>query len=594
MARNKSGSGNAVTLFPFLAVLVCVMGSLIFLLLATTKRMHEVAMRERLAALADDVDPPFTPEFAADDAPAIPLPVADVGAGVDELSDPVAREAQAAKEAQAARAAEEISQRLTDLQRRRDELQAELKRQRLLQKSAQKQVDAMQNSVGDAETKLRGTLAELTPSESNEKHTEEIASLEDRIIELRRRLRLLQNRPTEGETKYAVIPFDVRSGTTRRPILIECTESGLRFLPENVMVRPSDLEGFTERHNPLAAGAGALIAYWSEHNRQLPDAKQEPDPYVLLIVRPNGTVGYYVAMKMLAGLKQPFGYELLDDAVTLQVPPVDPEAQQVCRDAVAGLVSGQTPITDRQRGRDGFRRDRRATSDSFEVADVVPAEQPMNEGSWRDIERFEGRQPRGKPTPNASPDAARPPKSVAARPATTTTAAPQPVRSVSDAGKPRGVKPRELPEPSDDLPPPATEGRHGKSTAHNKIQLDQLSRRHWGESDQSATIGLEQDVTIRVDSRRVIVAEDRVIHQQPGEASLDMFLRVMEAVDTESRTWGKPRPGFYWTPRLRFVISPGGNQVFERIDPFAIRSGLATTRDFTLESATLSVPEELP
>ena len=60
MARGSKSSENAVSLFPFLAVLVCVMGSLIFLLLATTKRMHEIARAEaeilRYEEAATDLD----------------------------------------------------------------------------------------------------------------------------------------------------------------------------------------------------------------------------------------------------------------------------------------------------------------------------------------------------------------------------------------------------------------------------------------------------------------------------------------------------------------------------------------------------------
>jgi hypothetical protein len=35
---------------------------------------------------------------------------------------------------------------------------------------------------------------------------------------------------------------------------------------------------------------------------------------------------------------------------------------------------------------------------------------------------------------------------------------------------------------------------------------------------------------------------------------------------------------------LRFVISPGGQQAFKQLDPLAVRSGLAITRNFNTEN----------
>lgn len=143
---------------------------------------------------------------------------------------------------------------------------------------------------------------------------------------------------------------------------------------------------------------------------------------------------------------------------------------------------------------------------------------------------------------------------------------------------------------------PTSNGRRqrGESTDGPQAHLAQLGRRHWGDSEPHANIGIEQDVTIRVDAEQMVVADNHVVRYHPGEQSLDLFLRLMEAVDAEANTWGKPRSGFYWTPRLRFVVSPGGNHVFERIDPLTIRSGLSTTREFTLEGAAATKAEKQP
>lgn len=133
-------------------------------------------------------------------------------------------------------------------------------------------------------------------------------------------------------------------------------------------------------------------------------------------------------------------------------------------------------------------------------------------------------------------------------------------------------------------PGPQGNKSSGSSTGDDS-HLAQLARRHWGQSEPGATIGIEQDVSVRVDAQQMVVAEKHPIVYRPGETATDLYLRLLEVVDTEAQGWGKPKRGFYWTPRLRFVISPGGNQVFERLDDQVAKSGLSMTKDFTLNSA---------
>lgn len=74
----RQQTGNSVTLFPFLAVLVCAMGALIFLLLVTTRRIRQqtladMQVQEVVEEPAQDVitetpdEPVATPVIAATD-----------------------------------------------------------------------------------------------------------------------------------------------------------------------------------------------------------------------------------------------------------------------------------------------------------------------------------------------------------------------------------------------------------------------------------------------------------------------------------------------------------------------------------------------
>ncbi len=629
MARRSSSSELSVSLFPFLAVLVCVMGALIFLLLATTKRMYDVAVAEaeaeRIASLATNILSPSPDVLSPSDIPAIEIPPAVLGDPVAlEPVQTVPNDGPSAQEIEFEQRRRQLEQewrgKLAQLTQRRDQLRAAWKRQQTLHKAEAAKVTELEVAVGKTETRLRGVLAEVKTLQEDQSADEDLAELEQAIIDLRQKLRRLQNRPTEGNTKFAVIPFDTRSGTMRRPILIECTDQGLRFLPEDIMIKPSDLIGFSERINPLAAGASALVNHWTAWNRKQKSPELEPEPYVLLIVRPSGTVAYYVAMKMLSSLKTPFGYELVDDAVELQPLPVDPLAREACVEAVGKLIAERADVM--HQVHDGFRTGggtgkgglpRPSAKDTFDVSDVVPSANSVGERSWENVERFEGRKvsgPPAEPKPRSLSRSAPPPSAGSggdgpSRRANSATAAGRnssPAPATSPTARRESADAEASGETVDSMkrPAPSTARQsQGKRPARGtdaagEVRLEQLARRHWGDSKPGATIGIEQNVTVKIDGQQILVADGRSIRYQPDELPLHVFLKVMDAIDQESQTWGNPREGFYWTPRLQFVISPGGNQMFERIDPLTIRSGLAATKEFTLDGVQPAAQEIAP
>ena len=65
-------SSQSVALFPFLAVLVCTMGSLIFLLLVTTRMLNDRAADQAVATVA-----PSVPQLPLLTVPASTPPVED-------------------------------------------------------------------------------------------------------------------------------------------------------------------------------------------------------------------------------------------------------------------------------------------------------------------------------------------------------------------------------------------------------------------------------------------------------------------------------------------------------------------------------------
>ena len=338
----RASTSPSIQLFPFLAVLVCAMGALILLLLVTTRKMRQVAVA-RAAAEAAEAEETARPVIRP--APK-PLP-APTGPTPDELATREAERATrreaiaAAKKRQSAREAEwqrgvveaEIAldqrrQRVADTQRELTELREKLQS---TETNLQQLIDRKSKlkSELDQDSKLRGKV-----EKEHAELSEAIAAAQKKLAELRRA-------HADAASKFAFIPYDGASGTTRRPVYIECTSTGIRFQPENQLLDENDLKGFTETFNPLLVASQRLMQYWREQAVTTDDPRRPSRPYVLLLVRPKGTISYYVARKMLSQLGDDFGYELIEDDFELQLPPADPLAKAVIQSAVADTLKNR-------------------------------------------------------------------------------------------------------------------------------------------------------------------------------------------------------------------------------------------------------------
>lgn len=585
MASRRPRTSTGISLFPFLAVLVCVMGSLIFLLLVTTTRIRAESVaraHEQLQSVeaAPDLLPP--PIEAPRRLPVEPEEGLEIYESPDLPPDPVAVEEPVDNSRQAAALAAAWSNKVDDLSRQREERLRQLAQRRLLADAAARKVVALQEEISRLEAELTAAMRKLEAAESQSVSEADRRLIEQQILALRERLKDARQQESAGG-KFSVLPVDPISGTSRRPILIECTKDGLRFLPENIELTAADLAGFPERANPLLAGTAALVNYWLDHDRREPGGKPVAEPYVLLLVRPEGTVGYYVAMQLLASLKTQHGYELLDADTSLQPPPLDPAARDACQNAINLLLAERERIIGSARGVRGggvLDESRAKSGGGFEVNDVLGERKTSDVGSrsWENVDKFQGRE-------NRAPRTLKPGE-----------AAPLP--TPEDAGRkvveiPSGGRQSSMPTPEQEALAP-----RGPSLGRNKglkkpgddMNLEQLSTRHWGQSDPSASITMEREVVIRVDDNEMIVGK-QTLKVGRGESADQLLGAVLQGVEEEIQTWGRPPRGFFFRPALKFVINPGGNQHVDRLDPLLEKSGLSVTRKFSFESADSSLPE---
>ncbi|MBX3439676.1 MAG: hypothetical protein KF861_19460, partial [Planctomycetaceae bacterium] len=336
MSKRVASTANAVSLFPFLAVLICAMGALILLLLVTTRRIRQeqaeqaasVSVPAEPAAIeptlpnpapptendppvprSEYLDAPLSPLFALDPAPALPDPNDAWRARLKALSSE--HTALAAAVVDQERTVARVQTAITAESSSLDELR---------QRAAMLTKDAAE---------LDRLLMHMRQDE---------VDTDDRAAFLKRKIDETREQLAHADSQYSIMPFDGRLGTTRRPIIIECTEDGITFVSEGVSLRAADLNGFTPRYNPILYAARGLSSYWARKDR-LDGAGAKGESYVLIVVRPKGTVAYYVTRKLLGPKFDNFGYELVREDQEFVWPASDPAATRLCREIVDRMMA---------------------------------------------------------------------------------------------------------------------------------------------------------------------------------------------------------------------------------------------------------------
>ena len=729
----RSKETLAVQLFPFLAVLVCTMGSLIFLLLVTTREIrsravalaaHQQAERESASAksilpvmsLANPAPTPIEISRAAEPEPALP-------------QDDGFEAALAEREREQSQLNSSWRTKASLLTTERDHQKTLLaRRQSLVEVSAEK-IAALQADVKRLELEL-GRLAGETAATSQTTDSTDRIILEQQIALMKKRLRAAQVADaTTSNDQFQVVPFDPQTGTNRRPIMIECTAAGIRFIPEDILITADDMQGFTHKVNPLAAGTGALINYWTAWNLKQRQPHMEPEPYVLMLVRPDGVYAYYVAMKMLEPIRTAQGYELIEESTVLKVPEVDPGAKLACQTAVNRLLAERENVyraaisggstgsvfgggVSRRGGGSGtaFGADRnsaagignpdRPAGTTFTMDDITGGESAVGNRSWERVENFQGR-PRGpranrngglaasgrlggnsgEPRTDSAQefDADASDNASSADPKNTETRGgpqsgnlaqrgtanpngsqarsmsgtpPDPSQSGSsqlggyepESGMPIGERPGRKKKQSnwDEDPDNAGEladndqasdgnpGGSGSSSGSSRIsdngsaprfnhkqgsatraprrgekppksenadkplEPEMLVGRRWGYSEMGASIGFEREVRVDVSKDKLVVAEKHVIPVGEGESKSETLERFATALEMCAREWGRPPQGFFWAPKLKFVVKQEGNGNYEQVNAMMTRAGVGTSHEFAKDPNTIQYGKSNP
>ncbi len=271
-----------VSLFPFLAVLLCTMGALIVVLVAIAHQAQGYA-RRRAQVMRQQTQAQLQEQ------------IRQLDQQLQHLQQQLQHQRQQVAWAQSS---------LERLRRARDQLAQQIQQ---LQKQLQTQDDSQ-----------------------SQKHLEELKRrlvwYQHKLLELRQKL---ESEPAQQEpVSYAIVPFQGRHGTRRRPIYIECRKDSVLIQPGGIELKARDFVS-AGPENPLLAALRATVRYWRRQGL----AAQET-PYPLVLVRPEGIAAFYAVRRALQRWKGPFGYELIEQDWQLEFGAADPELVQQQRLAV--------------------------------------------------------------------------------------------------------------------------------------------------------------------------------------------------------------------------------------------------------------------
>lgn len=279
-SRRRAGGAASISLFPFLAVLLCTMGSLTVILVVIAR--HARVQAEQ-----------------------IPI---------------VAEKSQALKDMESAR--DMARWRISELKTSREKTEAQLADIRLQLGG----IEDHSRKLHERLAQLKTAFAQLESTKSGS--TQQRAQLQSDLARLRGQIEDAKKQlaKTEENAKkrgsYAVIPYEGPNGTHRRPLYLECRYDGVVLQPEGLTFTGADFDGPLGPGNPLDVALRAAREYQLERKRLASDGSDEP--YPLLLVRPSGIDAYYAAQAAMKSWASEFGYELIGEDWKLEFQPPDP------------------------------------------------------------------------------------------------------------------------------------------------------------------------------------------------------------------------------------------------------------------------------
>jgi hypothetical protein len=547
MSRRSAEQTEGVSLFPFLAVLLCTMGSLIVLLIVIARQARLPSEREQQSPVAK---PPQVQ-----------------GESLEML---------------AARTA-----RLRTLQQTAaDRLKG--------QRAELAHLEQHKRQIEDRLVETRAAIDER--KRLNGANAEQVAAAAADLQKMQRSIREVESdvsklRAESGKNKpsYSIVPYDGSQGTRRRPMYIECRQDEVILQPEGIVLATEDHFAVPgDPGNPLAAALRAT----EEHLQR--SGVKEGRPYPLLLIRPDGSETYFLCRQALLSWNDDFGYELIEADWKLAFPPADPTLAQVQYRAVeearrrqqALVASLERRLAKRQRFRAApgggvMREDGTLFSgtepETSSGTNNTRSGSPGNGHRHGDHSNPQGRESIASGI--AKPDAQSPHRREKA-----------PVDPSADQ---KWIPPHERPGASGDKSdasvadsrPVERDTREGAGSVKvDKKEQENLTKsrgRDWGlRNPERTSIAVTRPISVVCWSDKLVIIPD-----DGPMRSVDFAPRTRDTIDDfvgevwqQMRNWGTAGKGMHWRPTLSIRVESGGEQRFEDLCALLDGSGLDIKR----------------
>jgi hypothetical protein len=306
-----------VSTFPFLAVLLCAMGSLILVLLVMDRKAHKLARAraEREAARLAEEAAHTAAAHRAEVEQKKRQAVADWEKKRDTLHETLTRE-QIELQVQMRKVRDQLS-----------EIAARLRYEQDTSTQLRHKIQDERGRLQEEErllASLRGTADQATAQSQESSQTLRRMTID--LLQMEQVLKDLRAARQREQHTFSVVPYHGRRGESRRPIYVECTAEGVIFHPERRAMPVFSREYLVGRDKPGDAPPDDVRA---EVERRIARRRgkqtgvagaTDATPYLLLLVRPDGIGTYCQFQAVLKDLTIDFGYEFIDSDWVLDFP----------------------------------------------------------------------------------------------------------------------------------------------------------------------------------------------------------------------------------------------------------------------------------
>jgi hypothetical protein len=321
-----------VNTFPFLAVLLCAMGSLILVLLVMDRRSH-LAARQR----AEEEAQQQAHEHA----------LAKGRQRAEYEAKKRARDAAWEKKRDALRSrvsAEEtaLSAELREVQERLARTAQRLKAEEAAAHNLRERIMGEQGRIARQEEQLRAGKQEASALADKAAAADQArAKLAADLVELERVFAELKKARERDEQTFSVVPYLGKRGDSRRPLYVECGERGFVLHPEQAKLDSPTGDALREE----------LARRFARQKEELLAAGvKDVRPYLMLLVRPEGIWRFYEAQAAARQMQVDYGYEFVNSDWKFHIPegPSLTKSVEGGKAPRAGLSSGVAGPTVRE------------------------------------------------------------------------------------------------------------------------------------------------------------------------------------------------------------------------------------------------------